>query len=176
MKMIDRLDDEELLASDAIVRREASKSGELPFAIASGTGLVVGELVAMLENGMTPLVTYAGQGGSAAVPARTVVDLNGSHVGKQVALAFENGDPARPIVMGVIRSGGNWPLDSRPPNVVLDADDSRLVVSAKQQLVLQCGKASLTLTKEGKVLVQGTYISIHSSGVNRLKGGSVQIN
>ncbi len=46
----------------------------------------------------------------------------------------------------------------------------------QDQIVLRCGKASITLTKEGKVILQGAYVSNQSSGVLRLKGGSVQIN
>jgi hypothetical protein len=42
--------------------------------------------------------------------------------------------------------------------------------------VLKCGNASITLTKAGKILVEGTYVSNRSSGVMRIKGGSVQIN
>ena len=42
--------------------------------------------------------------------------------------------------------------------------------------MLRCGKASITLTREGKVLIKGAYLSSRSSGVNRIKGGSVQIN
>jgi len=42
--------------------------------------------------------------------------------------------------------------------------------------VLRCGKASITLTREGKVLIHGSYISSRSTGVNRVKGGSVQLN
>ena len=34
----------------------------------------------------------------------------------------------------------------------------------------------LLLAKAGKVLVEGTYVSHHSSGVLRIKGGAVQIN
>ena len=47
---------------------------------------------------------------------------------------------------------------------------------AKKQLVLRCGQASITLTEAGKVLIQGSYVSSRSSGINRVKGGSVQIN
>ena len=60
--------------------------------------------------------------------------------------------------------------------VEVDADGERFVVSAKEQIVLRCGKASLTLTRDGKVLIQGAYLSSRSSGVLRLKAGSVQIN
>ena len=59
---------------------------------------------------------------------------------------------------------------------LVEADGERLVVDARDQLVLRCGKASITLTKAGKVLIQGTYLSSRSSGVNRIKGGSVQLN
>jgi hypothetical protein len=58
----------------------------------------------------------------------------------------------------------------------VDADGERLVVSAAGQIVLLCGKASITLTKARKALIQGTYVSTHSIGVNRVKGASVQIN
>jgi hypothetical protein len=51
-----------------------------------------------------------------------------------------------------------------------------MIVSAKEQLVLRCGKASITLTKAGKVLIRGEYVQSRSSGVNRIRGGSVQIN
>ena len=47
---------------------------------------------------------------------------------------------------------------------------------SKEQLVLRCGKASITLTKAGKVLIDGSHVLSRSSGVNRVKGGSVQLN
>ncbi|AKJ29686.1 DUF6484 domain-containing protein [Caldimonas brevitalea] len=139
-------------------------------------GVVVGELLALSAEGGHPLVVYPGQPGSAALRARTVVDLHGAHIGRQVVLMFEAGDAARPIVMGVLRDGAGWPLEQRPGEVQVEADGERLTVSAQHQLVLRCGKASITLTAAGKVLVQGTYVSSRSTGVNRIKGGSVQLN
>lgn len=138
--------------------------------------VVVGELVAICGGGCAPLVLYPGQPGSAALRARAVVDLHGAHIGQPVVLSFEHGDAARPIVMGVIRQAGGWPLADAPGQVEVDADGERMLVSAKAQLVLRCGKASITLTRAGKVLVQGTHVLSRSSGVNRLKGGSVQLN
>ena len=93
-----------------------------------------------------------------------------------VVLMFEGGDPARPIVMGVLRGAkaGRW--RSAPAQVEVDADGERMIVSAKEQLVLRCGKASITLTKAGKVLIEGAYVLSRSTGVNRIKGGSVQLN
>jgi len=76
----------------------------------------------------------------------------------------------------VLRAVQERALEQRPGSVEMDVDGERLVVTAQEQLVLRCGQASITLTKEGKVLIQGTYVSNRSSGVMRIKGGSVQLN
>jgi hypothetical protein len=138
-------------------------------------GMVVGTLVAFLDP-YRPLVIYPGQPGTAALVARATVDLYAEHIGDEVTLLFENGDPLKPIVSGRIRVPTAWPSTERPPQVDVDADGKRLTVSAKDQLVFRCGKASITLTAAGKVLIQGAYVSNRSTGVLRLTGGSVQIN
>jgi hypothetical protein len=137
--------------------------------------VLVGQLVGFRDLHV-PLVVFVGQPGTAALDARTTVDLRGEHIGRDVVLAFEAGDPRRPIVMGYVQKPEAWPLPERPPQVAVDADGQRLLVSAKEQMVLKCGKASITLTKAGKVLIHGSYVLSRSSGVNRVKGGSVQIN
>lgn len=137
-------------------------------------GVLTGVLIGFKDSGAVPLVIFPGQPQSAAVPARTTVDLHGAHIGRQVVLMFDGGDPLRPIVMGCIR--GEVALAEQPGQVEVDVDGERLLVTAKEQLVLRCGKASITLTKAGKVLIQGAYVSSRSSGVNRIKGGSVQLN
>ena len=138
--------------------------------------VVVGELIAMKNHGRTPLVLYPGQKGTAALPARSIVDLQGSQVGKHVLLLFESNAHSDPIVIGVLREASDYPAGETPPQVEFQADGERMIVSAKKRLVLRCGRASVTLTEEGKILIQGTYLSSCSSGVHRIKGGSVQIN
>ena len=147
-----------------------------PAVLARLDGAVIGTLVALAENGTVPLVSFAGQPGTAALPARSTLDLYGAHVGRAAVLLFEEGDPARPIVVGCLRQADEHAAPDAPGQVDVDADGERMIVSAKQQLVLRCGKASITLTKAGKVLIQGAYVSNRSSGVIRLKGGAVQIN
>jgi len=137
--------------------------------------VVIGELVGITDDGGTPLLVYPGQPGTAALRARTVIDLHGEHIGKAVVLSFENGDASLPIVVGVLRSAGSRLLDA-PGQVQVDADGERMIVSAKEQLVLRCGKASVTLTHAGKVIIEGSYVVSRSTGVNRVKGGSVQLN
>jgi Domain of unknown function (DUF6484) len=139
-------------------------------------GAVVGVLIGFKNNGTTPLVMFIGQPGTAACAARSTVDLQGTHIGRQILLVFEQGDPHRPIVVGLLHQSEGWSLADQPGQVEVEADGERLIIGAKQQLVLKCGKASITLTKDGKVLIQGAYVSSRSSGVNRIKGGSVQLN
>lgn len=139
-------------------------------------GALVGRIVGFKDDGTVPLVAYEGQPTSAALVARATLDLHGSHIGRDVVLMFEDGDPYRPLVMGCLHGPHAEALPERPGQIDIDVDGQRLVVSAKDQLVLRCGKASITLTRAGKVLFHGTYVSNHSTGVLRLKGGSVQIN
>jgi hypothetical protein len=137
---------------------------------------LVGRIVAFKDDGTVPLVTYDGQPGSTALPARGTFDVHGAHIGREVVLMFEDGDPSKPLVLGCLHDAHARALPERPESVEIDVDGERLVVSAKEQLVLRCGKASITLTRAGKVLLHGTYVSNRSTGVLRLKGGSVQIN
>jgi len=139
-------------------------------------GVRIGELVGFTDNGARPLVIYPGQPGTAAIAARMIPDLHSAHIGRQVVLMFEDAAPACPIVMGCLQTGIAWPLEDQPPQVEVDADGQRLIVTAKEEIVLRCGQASITLTKTGKVLIRGTYLSSRSSGVNRIKGGSIQLN
>ncbi len=139
-------------------------------------GVVIGALVGFSDAGSTPLVTYDDQPGMAALPAHSVVDLDGAHIGRRVVLMFEEGDPYRPIVMGCVQEACSNRLAASTGQVVVDADGDRLTVSARDRIVLRCGKASITLTREGKLILQGAYVSTQSSGVLRIKGGSVQIN
>lgn len=160
-------------AADALaplLRERAStlRSSQLP-------EVVIGELIAVTGDELTPLVLYPGQPGTAAVRARSVVDLRGEHIRKPVVLVFENGNPALPVVMGVLRGDESQPLNA-PNHVQVHADGERMIVSAKEQLVLRCGKASITLTNAGKVIIEGSYVVSRSSGTNRIKGGSVQLN
>lgn len=173
----DSADEGALLLTPLLRSAKAATSAQAPATkLAPSPGVIVGELLALADNGSTPLLRYPGQPGTSALAGRSTVDLQGQHIGQSVVLSFENDDPLRPIVIGVLRGAGTWPLDDKPAQVEVDADGMRLVVSAKEQLVLRCGKASITLTKAGKVLIEGDYLLSRSRGVNRIKGGSVQLN
>jgi hypothetical protein len=86
-------------------------------ALAPWNAVATGELLAITDEGSTPIVRFAGQANAAAVRARSVVDLHGAHIGSAVVLMFEEADPQRPIVMGVLRGTQAWPLPEAPAQV-----------------------------------------------------------
>lgn len=185
-------------ASSGDKRSDSAESG-MAVPRQSIHGLLVGKLLKLNNDGL-PQVSYPGSL-SSPVAARSIIQLSTSIVGKEVALQFENGDIDRPIVMGVLqhsasadaleepdtRSSEDAVEESGDSSIVLQdtisSPDSELIIDgrkielqAREQIVLRCGKSSITLTRAGKVIIRGAYISSKSSGANRIKGGSVQIN
>jgi uncharacterized protein (DUF2345 family) len=65
---------------------------------------------------------------------------------------------------------------ARPLVIETDADGKRVRLVAKDEIVLECGKASITLRRNGRVIVRGTHVETNSEGTNRIKGGHVRIN
>jgi hypothetical protein len=68
----------------------------------------------------------------------------------------------------------DMPESSRELEVLVDG--KRVVVEADRELVLKCGKASITLTRAGKIILRGTHVVSRSSGSNRVQGTQVRIN
>jgi plasmid replication initiation protein len=67
----------------------------------------------------------------------------------------------------------------RPDNPLgfeADVDGSRVRITARDEVVIECGQASITLRRNGRVVVRGTYVETVSSGTNRVKGGQVRVN
>jgi hypothetical protein len=132
-------------------------------------GVVIGALVSFAEDGV-PLVDFSGNQQDNPVPARTTIVLSHEAVGREVALLFEGADPAKPILIGLIEQ------PQRPQRVSVERDGERLELTADREIVLRCGNASITLTRAGKVLIRGAYVSSYSKGINKIKGGAVHIN
>lgn len=133
--------------------------------------VVIGKLMGLGER-REPLVDFPDNPARRPLAARSTVPLGEEHIGREVALLFEAGELARPIALGLVRT----PRPAAAPRPSAEIDGERVVLSAEREIVLRCGEASITLTRAGKILVRGKYLLSRSSGVNRIKGGSVQIN
>lgn len=124
------------------------------------------------------------------IPARRTVLLDIASVEQAVrdqqkaVLVFEGGDPAQPIVTGLLQpqqlptavAKVESKLPSMPTHVNVDGDSRRLSIDAADEIVLRCGESSITLRRNGRVVIRGAYVETRAAGVNRIKGGTVQIN
>ena len=122
---------------------------------------------------------------------------------QQAVVVFERGDRTRPLILGFLepldvnpvspeaptapdhRTDAPLPGDAAAsqgeepavmPCIEADVDGRRVRLTAQDEIVLQCGSASVTLRRNGRVVIRGAYIETHSEGTNRIKGGQVQIN
>lgn len=149
-------------------------------------GMRVGRIVSIDERGQV-FVDFP-DNTNGAVAARFTSSLKLQRLrkaisgGREVLLVFENNDPNFPIIIDTMHSlldeapeSSNLVLEAEKPEDVI-VDGKKITLDAKEEIVLRCGKASITLTRAGKVLIRGEYLLSRSSGVNRIKGGSVQIN
>jgi Domain of unknown function (DUF6484) len=145
-------------------------------------GVVIG-VVRRLDASGSIFVDYQANPSSVPLLARSTVLITTDDCDRNVALMFEEGNPERPMIMGFLQ----YPkpdadmllhtiLSTENKLVNVKVDDKRLTITAEKEIVLRCGKASITLTRAGKVLIRGTYLLSRSSGVNRIKGGSVEVN
>jgi hypothetical protein len=133
--------------------------------------VIIGRVAAILECG-EPLVDFPGNASGKLVSARSLVPITAAEIGREAALTFEDGDAAMPIIAGLLQT----PKFAPHPQREVKLDDESLALTAKNEIVIQCGKASITLTSAGKVIIQGEYVLSRSSGVNKIRGGSIQLN
>lgn len=152
-------------------RKRNAKRGAKPGAQPRIDGMVIGKIARVSGPGEAVVELPAGVGGGrkrAPVRARSTIKLTDKDAGREATLMFDGGDPKKPIVMGLLQAEGSF--------AEAEIDGERIELTAQKEIVLRCGKASITLTRAGKVLIRGAYVSSRSSGVNRVKGGSVEIN
>jgi hypothetical protein len=100
---------------------------------------------------------------------------------QDVVLLFEGGSPTRPLLVGVLRSAtplvdaslaGPLPQGEKVARV----DGRRVVIEGHEEVVLRCGKASLTLQRNGRVVLRGVNVISQAEEVQKIRGGKVQIN
>jgi hypothetical protein len=122
------------------------------------TGVTLGNLVALPSHGVPIVKIHALDG---HLPARSCVPLDADDVGREVVLLFEDGNRDKPIVMGLVQRPG---------------ERKAIVLTAEDGITLRSGDASITLHRDGKIVIRGAHVVSHASGVNRIRGGSIELN
>jgi hypothetical protein len=100
------------------------------------------------------------------------IALAAGDAGRRVTVAFLGGDVQQPIVTGLLQHTGE--PRACPAKLELDAHDLELV--ADRQITLRCGKSSIILTQDGRIVIRGEHVLSRATSVNRIRGGTVQLN
>lgn len=149
-------------------------------------GVKVGRIINVDKSGQI-LVDFPGNE-QGPVTARFISSVKlealrqASSSNQDILLVFENNDPLRPVIIDTISSLINEIVQTEDIDLKVDEpkdvtiDGEKITFDAKEQITLKCGQSSITLTRSGKVLIRGAYLLSRSTGVNSIKGGSVQIN
>ena len=134
--------------------------------------VLLGELVAWDERG--PLVRLAGSAGapirarvSGAVrpPARPAPN-------QEIVLLVDPRPRRAPVLLGILQ-----PLEAEVASELEARIDGRRVeLEGRDEILLRCGEASITLRRNGRVIIRGIQVETRAEGLNRIKGGSVSIN
>ncbi len=137
--------------------------------------VIIGKLVSFDEKSQ-PLIDYFGNPYGRPLLSKTVICLSDKDIETDIVLLFENANPFKPIIMGVLCESISKSEVKTKSKMKFESDDDKLVFKAHKEITLQCGDASITLKEDGKIIIRGAHLVSRSSGVNRIKGGTVQIN
>lgn len=132
---------------------------------------------------------YVEVGGTAPCAARLLANMDRAalatprHLGREVLVLFQDGDRSKPIVIGLMEDRLEnlmqmevAPTEPAQPPQEVRVDGQRVVIEAQEQVELRCGQGSITIRKDGKIIVKGTNVLSHATGANRIRGGSVSLN
>lgn len=101
--------------------------------------------------------------GETKLLARSLVPVPAAAAGRVAAVALMEGVP---LILGLVQ----------PLVAEVEADGEKLVLEARREVTLRCGKASIHLTADGRVTIRGTQVLSRADGPNRVQGASVQLN
>lgn len=143
-------------------------------ALASAGDVRVGRIVEVHEG--RPFVAF---GALHRVAARVVMpglrDTPAAMLdGQPVLLLLEDGDPALPIIVGLVSD--TLPGAGTPTDEGFEVNGRRLSFEGREQVELRCGQASITLRADGQVIVKGTRLMSRASESNKIRGATVLIN
>lgn len=151
--------------------------------------LVIGTIFGLDDAG-EPLVDFSLNTSGQSLKAISTLAVTRQHIGRKAALMFKEGDLNNPIIIGLVYSPlqemiENFELQTAAVDAEQQAnpvgheamvDGDRLVLEGKEEIVLKCGESSISLHKSGKIMIRGKYLLNRATGVNRILGGSVQVN
>jgi hypothetical protein len=139
----------------------------------------LGSLVGFGPDG-TPFVTW---NANEPLRAQTTVALpppTAGSIPQQVLLLLGVLPQSQPIIVGVLQTPGEAAagetVSSRAQAWEDEINGRRILLNARDELTLRCGRSSVTLTRGGRIVMSGSEITSRASGPNKIRGARVDIN
>jgi hypothetical protein len=92
---------------------------------------------------------------------------------QEVVLLIDSRTGRPPVLLGMLQALG---ATDGPSMVEARVDGRRVELEGRDEIVLRCGEATITLRRNGRIVIRGVQVETRASGVNRIRGGSVAIN
>ncbi|MXE58691.1 DUF6484 domain-containing protein [Escherichia coli] len=136
--------------------------------------LVVGRIVSVKDSGEILIQCPHEDKPVAALGLGTVTT---EYNGRLCTVQFLSGNYSHPVVTGILPENLTERYHSETKKCTEDElNTERVVLTAKQELVLQCGESKIVLSADGLLQIRALYIDSQAQATHRLKGGSVQVN
>lgn len=96
-----------------------------------------------------------------SILARTTVKLSEDDQSESCTLVFQDSDPQKPIITGIIKTERNV---NKP-----------LVIESDKGIEIQCGHSKIEITDK-EVSINGQRVTTRAYGLNRVQGASIKLN
>ncbi len=152
----------------------------------SENGLVVAVIDSVEEDGSAFVFL---PGFKSRIKARTAVQLSQYRddpdqlIGRVVLVSVVDHTLEDVIIVGLI-SDTLWSTQNleasfetvQDSSLDVKADGRSVIINAEKEIVLRCGRSSIELKRDGKVVVKGMRVTTRAAKSNKIKGASVNIN
>jgi hypothetical protein len=128
-------------------------------------------------------IRFLAEGEERSVPVAIGVDLpddalvRAAIVGHRGLVIRTNETRRRLVLVGLVRERVSTAArEAGISQVTATLDGDTVDLKADTQIELRCGKARITLHRDGRIEVSGTHVLNRSRGPMKLKGATVEIN
>jgi hypothetical protein len=95
---------------------------------------------------------------------------------RAIVLSTADAEP-RWVLVGLVRERVTVKgRDAIPGRLAVEVDGETVRLTAEQSIELKCGKSSLLLRRDGKIILSGDYIVSASRGPNKIRGATISLN
>jgi hypothetical protein len=127
---------------------------------------------------------FVADGATQSLPVAIGVQLSdeelvrAARLERRAIVVAPSGTPERGVLVGLVRERVGAAARDAAANAGLQVkvDGDSVIVSANARMELRCGKARITMHKDGRVEVSGTHLLSRSRGPVRIKGASIALN